>query len=65
MAMELSELKYIKLTADTEILPFHSTDKDFNDFLTEDAKEGLQEMSTSRCLTRWNQLAKCSLILRP
>lgn len=42
--MELSELKYIKLSADIEIPSFHCIDNDLNGFLTEDAKDGMKEM---------------------
>lgn len=42
--MELSELKYIKLSPDFEIPPFHCEDEDLNAFLIEDAKDGMDEM---------------------
>ena len=42
--MELSELKYIKLSPDFEIPPFHCEDDDLNAFLIEDAKDGMDEM---------------------
>ena len=38
--MELSELKYIKLSPDFEIPPFHCEDDDLNAFLLDDAKDG-------------------------
>ena len=42
--MELSELEYIKLKLDTVIPEFICTDKDLNEFLTDNAKEGMEEM---------------------
>lgn len=42
--MELSELEYIKLKPDTVIPEFICTDKDLNEFLTDNAKEGMEEM---------------------
>ena len=36
--MQLAELDLVRLTADTQLLPFHSTDDDLNSFLTDDAK---------------------------
>lgn len=42
--MELSDWKFIKLSADTEIPPFKCVDQDLNDFLLDDAKQGTKEL---------------------
>jgi len=42
--MEFSNLQFVKLTSDTPIPPFKCIDKDLNDFLVDDAKEGLNEL---------------------
>ena len=42
--MEFSDLQFIKLSADTIIPSFRCVDKDLNDFLVDDAKEGIKEL---------------------
>ncbi|MBQ8050916.1 MAG: GNAT family N-acetyltransferase [Bacteroidaceae bacterium] len=42
--MSLSSFEFLPLTEDFEFLPFHSKDKDLNDFLFDDAKRYLAEL---------------------
>ena len=44
MTVEIKDMEFIQLTADTVLPPFHCVDTDLNNFLIDDAKNYLKEM---------------------
>lgn len=44
MEVDIKDLAFIQLSADTALMPFHCVDDDLNNFLVEDAKNYLNDM---------------------